>query len=145
MGLAPFPKKGQHSFIMTSCLFPGRQCGLSKCHSGELQHPQTAAALQMVGGNAVLGTWGGAWSCPSGSTKCRTRTLQGAPRGSWVKPPYSVMVTPGTRGMTNLHAYKDTAFISPNSKSLGELHVRLSAWVACCKYTVYYISPAKNS
>lgn len=58
MGLAPFPKKGQHSFIMTSCLFPGRQRGLSKCHSGELQHPQTAAALQMVGGNAVLGTWG---------------------------------------------------------------------------------------
>lgn len=64
MGLAPFPKKGQHSFIMTSCLFPGRQRGLSKCHSGELQHPQTAAALQMVGGNAVLGTWGGCLELP---------------------------------------------------------------------------------
>lgn len=81
MGLALFPKKGQHRFIMTSCLFPGRQCGLSKCHSGELQHPQTAAALQMVGGNAVLGTC--PCSLPGGVPGAALLAAQSAAPGPW--------------------------------------------------------------
>lgn len=142
---APFPKKGQLSFIM---LFPHvsshrGQCRFSVCPCHKLLHPwgqqQSCREWVAVPGPCPVPSLKDTWKCKIALLRtCRATSLR-------VEPPSTVVILQNISGLTALHAYEDTTLTPSSSKSLGGLHVGVIASVVYCKYTRYDILPAKMS
>jgi len=139
---APFPRKGQLRFIML-CVSPTAANAYSLSTPAMSfsipRQQQSCRELVAASRPCPAPSLEDSWSCKIALLRaCRATFLR-------LEPPSTVVISQRIRGLTALHAYEDTTLIPPSSKSLGGMHVGVSACVVYCKYTRYGISPAKMS